>query len=420
MHISRFLFLGLALALFGCGGQKDSPAPAGGDTATAPKEDSAPQATDKAPPQNAAVSPPAPLAVTWTQELQEMRFPTTPASGKVHGRPFTPQAAELSRLRGRFLTLRQGDEFNPELEVKILLSAGKDESFSGKTYEVAPDATQAVPPVSVSWKEQERQRPEPQLFTEKYALRLEFGQESDGKLSGKVYLSLPDESKSVVAGTFTAEVEPDYAKPPRPDEAPCVVGRIALKGQKELTVVTGFIGLTAEGAPISNLTGTTVTPGAETSVSSVTSPPQRSSLVNDPEAGCLCRHARLTPGRYLVFVGTGERYVDWRWIEVRDKAPVGLDFVLEPDAAGTLEVTLPKGAKDGVRLVPLDETGKVPDVKEALSLLSLAMKTDVDAKDGKVVLDGLRPGRYRVGVGSVEKDATVKAKETVKADLSGS
>jgi hypothetical protein len=419
MHISRFLLLGLALSLFGCTGQKDSPAQPGQDTGTTPKDDAVPQTTDKSPPQNAAVSPPAPPAAAWTQDVAEMGFPTAPATGKVHGRPFAPRATDLSRLSGRFLTLRQGDEFNPELEVKILLSAAKDENFSGKTYEIAPAATQAVPRVSMSWREQERRPAESQVFTEKYALRLEFGQESDGRLPGKVYLCLPDESKSVVAGTFTADVEPDYAKPPRPDEAPCVVGRIALKGQKEL-VVTGILGLTAEGAPVSNLIGTPLAPEVERSVSSVTCPPQRSTLVNDAEAGSLCRHARLAPGRYLVFVGTGERYIDWRWIEVRDKAPLGLDFVLEPDAAGTLEVALPKDAKDGVRLIPLDETGKVPDVKDALSMLSLAMKTDVDAKDGKVVLDGLRPGRYRVGVGSVEKDVTVKAKETVRADLSGS
>ena len=46
------------------------------------------------------------------------------------------------------------------------------------------------------------------------------------------------------------------------------------------------------------------------------------------------------------------------------------------------------------------------------------MKTDVPAKDGKVVLDGLRPGNDRATVGGAGKDVTVKAKETVKVDLS--
>ena len=86
--------------------------------------------------------------------------------------------------------------------------------------------------------------------------------------------------------------------------------------------------------------------------------------------------------------------------------------------AGTLEVVLPKDAKEGVLLIPLDEEGKVPDVKEALWPCPFAMKTDVTAKDGKVVLDGLKPGNYRAMVGTAGKDVTVKAKETVKVDLS--
>jgi hypothetical protein len=420
MRTPRFFILPLALALFACNGPKDAAPQAAQDTGAAPQDDAAAPAADKAPPKDAvpSPSPPPPPAAAWTADVKEMRFPTTPAAGKVRGRPFALQSSDLSRLRGRFLTLRQGDEFNPELEVKILLSAAKDDSFAGKTYEIAPGAEPPVPPVSVSWREQERRFPEPVLFTAKYALRLEFGQEADGKLPGRVYLCLPDESQSFVAGTFTAEVEPDLAKPPRPDELPCVAGRVALKARGELSVITGFIGLTAEGAPVSNLTGTTVSPGVETAVSSVTYPPQRSTLANDAEAGCLCRHARLAPGRYLVFVGTGERYIDWRWVEVRDKAPLALDFTLEPEVAGAVAVVPPAGAKGEVRLVPLDEAGKLPDVKEALGMLSLALPTKVDAKDGRVLLDGLRPGRYRVGAGTAEKDVTVKAGETVTADLS--
>jgi hypothetical protein len=410
MTRSHGLVLTFALALFGCGGEKTPGPPSTQNTPSTPKDAPAPGATDRA--------APAPAALAWTQDLQQMSFPATAVAGKLCGRPFAPQAWELSRLRGRFLTLRQGGEFNPELEVRILLSSAKDDSFSGKSYQVAPDAAPPVPPVSVSCREHERRAAEPRVFSTKYAMRLEFGQERDGKLPGKLYLCLPDESKSYVAGTFTAEVEPDYSQPPRPDEAPCVAGRVALKARDEYNVVAGFLGLTAEGKPVSNLIGTPVKPGVEMAVSSVTDPPQRSTLVNDAAAGCLCRHARLAPGRYLFFVGAGERYIDWHWVEVRDKAPVTLAFALEPDAAGAVDVILPKDAKGGVRLIPLDEAGKVPDVKAALDLLSLAMKTEVDAKDGHVLLDGLRPGRYRVAVGGAAKDVTVKAKETVKADLS--
>ena len=107
-----------------------------------------------------------------------MRFPAAPPAGKLNGKPFTPQTTELSRIGGRFLTLRQGDEFNPDLEVKIALSAEKDDDFSGKTYEIAPDAGRRVRvSVSVALKRPEAALPEVKLYNEKLALRLEFGQE---------------------------------------------------------------------------------------------------------------------------------------------------------------------------------------------------------------------------------------------------
>jgi hypothetical protein len=412
MQKTLFLILPLALTLAGCGGTNDSTPPTKPETPAAPK---AAEATEKAPPKDDS---PAPLLGEWTQQLKEMRFPSAPAAGRLSGLAFAPKAVELSRIGGRSLTLRQGDEFNPDLEVKIALSAGKDDNFSGKTYEIGPDAGAGSLSVGVTRKGAEGGLPERGSYNEKLALRLEFGAEDGGNLPGKIYLCLPDAAKSYVAGTFTAALEPDYTKPPRPDEFACVGGKVVLKGRDDYDVVAGFIGLTADNATVTNLTGTIVTTKADVSVSSAPYPPQRSTLVADAEAGCFYRHARLAPGRYLFFAGVNPRYIDWRWVEVRDKAPLAIDFAVEPDVAGTLEVVLPKDAKGGVVLVPLDEAGKVPDVKEALQAMTFAMKTDVPAKDGKVVLDGLRPGNYRATVGGTGKDVTVKAKETVRVDLS--
>jgi hypothetical protein len=36
---------------------------------------------------------------------------------------------------------------------------------------------------------------------------LEFGKEKDGKVPGKIYLCMPDDSKSYIAGTFTLELK---------------------------------------------------------------------------------------------------------------------------------------------------------------------------------------------------------------------
>jgi hypothetical protein len=40
----------------------------------------------------------------------------------------------------------------------------------------------------------------------KYAMRLQFKEKQNGALPGDIYLSLPDDSKSFVAGTFMAEL----------------------------------------------------------------------------------------------------------------------------------------------------------------------------------------------------------------------
>lgn len=415
----RCLTLALALTLLGCGDTKSPSPETKPEPPATPKAVAAAEPTEKAPPKDTQPSPPPRPAAGWTQQVKDMGYPTAPAAGMLNGRPFAPQAFELSRVGGRFLTLRQGDEANPDLQLKIALSADKAENFAGKTYEITPESGPSALSVSATWKVPEGQPPEVKVYEKEIALRLEFGAQDGDRLPGRVYLCLPDPSKSYVAGTFSAALEPDYTKPPRPDEVPCVGGKIALTGRAEYNLVAGFIGQATNGSAVTNLAGTLITPKEDAAVSSAPYAPQRSTLVNDAEAGCFYRHARLPAGRYLVFAGAGDRYIDWRWVEVRDKAPLTIDFVLEPDAAGTLEVALPKSAKADLMLIPLDEAGGVPDVKEALSALGLAMKTDVPPKEGKVTLDGLRPGKYRATVGAKGMDVTVKAKETVKVDLSG-
>ena len=68
-----------------------------------------------------------------------------------------------------------------------------------------------MPRVVLQWKN-EQQEPAKQDFTNGYALKLAFGQPAEGRMPGKIYLCLPDEEQSVVAGTFDATIR----KPKRP------------------------------------------------------------------------------------------------------------------------------------------------------------------------------------------------------------
>jgi hypothetical protein len=63
-----------------------------------------------------------------------------------------------------------------------------------------------TPQVALAWKEDGQSVPSEQKFTDKYSMMLEFGQEKDKKLPGKIQLNLPDETKSHVAGTFEADI----------------------------------------------------------------------------------------------------------------------------------------------------------------------------------------------------------------------
>jgi hypothetical protein len=288
---------------------------------------------------------------------------------------------------------------------------------AGQTFEVTPEGGPAVPVIFLRWQAGEKDTPSAE-FSKDYLLHLEFGQPAGGKLPGRVYLALPDAAKSFVAGTFTADVEPDYTKPPRPDEAPYVAGKVTLNGRDKYDLQAGIAGARADGSPYANLVGSEVLPASDFALTSDNFAPQLTTLACDAEGGCTYRHVKLPPGRYLVYARLGERFLDGRWVEVKEGTALALDFNLDATTAGSLEVTLPKDAKGGLRLIPLGENGKLPDLGDALETVAQALSTDVPAKDGKVVLDGLRPGAYRVLAGAAEKDVTIKPKEAAKVDLS--
>jgi hypothetical protein len=352
----------------------------------------------------------------WTLDVKQMRFPDGPVAGRLGGQPFKIDRAELKN--NGVLSLSEGTEFLPDAEVSVFLFLPKGESAAGKTFAITPEAGPNSPHVHARGRSGPGGVPDVQMFMNGYAMKLELDQEKEGKLSGKIYLCLPDKHKSQIAGSFLAELEPDYTKPPAPADAPYIVGKITLKGQQEYNLVAGFVGATADGSPASNLAGTPVKPGTPTQVTCTTFKPQLTTLVNDEQAGCSCRHVKMKPGTYLVYVRSGDRYLDWHWVEVKDGAQRTLEFTIDTATTGSLEVTLPAQVTGKLDLVPLDGEGKLPDLKTAVTWLSGLVKTDVPVKDGKVLLDGLRPGRYRVQLGKAHQDVTVKAGETVKSDLS--
>jgi len=159
---------------------------------------------------------PIPTNIVWTLELSNAVIPEANAAGSIHGNGFS---CERSTLQGGNLGLRQGATWPPDLGLNIHLVAQQGEELSGKTIVIPPDRPK-VPRVMLRWKDDQNQ-PRTEDFHSGYALRLVFGQAANGRMPGQLFLGLPDESKSVVAGSFNAEIRrPPPPKPKAPPKNP--------------------------------------------------------------------------------------------------------------------------------------------------------------------------------------------------------
>ena len=131
-------------------------------------------------------------------------IPATPAKGQIHGKPFV---VESSHIENGVLTLNLGKDVQAELDVRIVLFTPAWEVPAGKHFKFTNASGAGVPHVVISWNEAGQDASREQKFTDRYSLQLEFGPEKNGKLPGKIHLTLPDEVKSSIAGTFEANIK---------------------------------------------------------------------------------------------------------------------------------------------------------------------------------------------------------------------
>lgn len=150
--------------------------------------------TPKAPP------PPTPVPKPPVPKPPEPEFPAHAPKGQLLGKAFAVDHAVFSE---GMLMLRQAQG---AVELRIYLPGNKWEMPTDKKFKFENATGVDVPRVHVSGKEDGKPEPVHREFAEKYSLKLEFGPEKDGKLPGKIKLTLPDEGKSGVAGTFEADV----------------------------------------------------------------------------------------------------------------------------------------------------------------------------------------------------------------------
>lgn len=157
------------------------------------------------PPRPKAQPRPAPTAVR--PEAAEVRtdpkvveIPDAPLSGTIEGQPFTPTAAALEN---GVLRLTEGSRFIADQQVLIFLFLRPGESVED-TIRLVPDPSRTTPHVHLRWKGGDGASTA--VRSRGYAMRLEFGKTSDGKVPARLYLELPEPDQTRMAGNFEVEL----------------------------------------------------------------------------------------------------------------------------------------------------------------------------------------------------------------------
>jgi hypothetical protein len=136
----------------------------------------------------------------WALDLSSATFPDAIVYGKIAGKDFL---CDLATAQGGTLTLRAGTNGPMDPGLTINLSARRAEELSGKSVNITTNAA-VTPRVTLRWMDGDQ--PVMERFTGGYALKIEFGAATGGRLPGKIYLCLSDRSKSYVLGNFNAEI----------------------------------------------------------------------------------------------------------------------------------------------------------------------------------------------------------------------
>jgi hypothetical protein len=159
-------------------------------------EPAAPAKESAGPATVAAVNPPiAPSQSGWTADISKVSFPGHPVSGKLHGLDFTIKTAAF---RNGGLRIRSADGL--QLDVYRL-----GDSIEGRSFEIRPDDDYtASPRVKITWSEGDAVQTV--TFNKGFGMKLQFDPAINRTVSGKIYLCLPDDVKSCVAGTFEVKL----------------------------------------------------------------------------------------------------------------------------------------------------------------------------------------------------------------------
>lgn len=391
MTTSRMIFgaaLGFALAgALGCGSK---PAPT---QPTAALQEPEPK-NDPAPAPQAELPKPAPAAkIVAEMDADKHAVPTEAVRGRIAGTDVTPEVLVTSE----------------ELIFRVL-KPGTQTVQRSVIFKLAPRVPGQPPPAPApgrNWKVKRDAEPGPAVPTvwletqgqpiialpSGYALTLELGPRKNGKVTGKVYFVAPEEQKTELAGTFTAEYLRFQMEPPGADDAPYITGEVTLVGAapdaKVRTTCAAF--LPSGGAQFTD----GVQPTAQ------------------------YEYVKLEPGRYLISAGVTNGPAVWKWFDVAPGATATENFTIDATKSGGIEVSAAPDAKGKVLVAPADDPSRPPldaSLFEALSV-QVFPREKVEVVVGKALVKNLAPGRYEVRFGNERRIVDVVAGKTAEVNL---
>ncbi len=142
-------------------------------------------------------------SATWRDNLEGVNIPTGPAVGMIHGEPFHVQDA---MLENGILTLREGQNFFADREIKIFTFKSIKKGLYGTVFRASTKQKYGVPHVHLSWMEKGKNLPKIKIYSGGYSMVLRIGQREGDFVPGAIYVCLPDGQHSFVAGSFRAKI----------------------------------------------------------------------------------------------------------------------------------------------------------------------------------------------------------------------
>ena len=154
------------------------------------------------------------ISPLWKLDLAGAAVPQQPVAGRIHGRDFV---SRQTVLQGSLLMFHSKRGWQSPINAGIFISTNvfltnAAQSLNGRGFDISTNHMGFAPGVSLFWRDGGLRVME--VFTNNFAMKLQFGDLSNNTLPGEIYLCLPDTAKSYLAGTFTAEVQ-RFPRPPR-------------------------------------------------------------------------------------------------------------------------------------------------------------------------------------------------------------